>query len=189
MAVHPAVYPPRAQAATRQSRCSTSPITRDAVTPQGVTAAWWPLRCMFGSPGAGAKSPLSRLQFARSRLAPRASGWLNPAVDPDPRPSAEMRVAARTRDATPTTTGHLHRCLRRYGLCIAPDGSPSSGAGSGVFGSDVAASTVSALARGAATPFSARSTGSGVSRAAAGLAAHARRRRRRAAARMPRGSR
>ena len=131
---------------------ATSPITRDAVTPQGVTAAWWPLRCKFGSAGAGAESPLSRLQFARSRLAPRASGWLDPAVDPDPRPSAEMRVVARTRDATPTTTGDLHRCLRRYGPCLAPDGSPSSGAGSSVFGSDVAASAVSAVARGAATP-------------------------------------
>jgi hypothetical protein len=138
---------------------ATSPITRDPVTPQGVTAAWWPLRCKFGSAGAGAESPLSRLQFPRSQLAPRASGWLDPAVDPEPRPSAEMRVVARTRDATPTTTGDLHRCLRRYGPCLAPDGSPSSGAGSSVFGSDVAASAVSAVARGATTPFSAGSTG------------------------------
>jgi hypothetical protein len=37
-------------------------------------------------------SPLSRLQFARCRLAPRASGWLDPAVDPDAGPSAEMRA-------------------------------------------------------------------------------------------------
>jgi hypothetical protein len=56
------------------------------VTPPGVTAAWWPLRCKFGSAGAGAESPLSRLQFARSRLAPRAAigitvlGVVNPNV-------------------------------------------------------------------------------------------------------------
>ena len=168
---------------------ATSPITRDAVTPQGVTAAWWPLRCKFGSAGAGAESPLSRLQFARSRWhrAPRAGSIRRSTrtLGQAPRCALSREPGTRPRPRPET----LHRCLRRYGPCLAPDGSPSSGAGSSVFGSDVAASAVSAVARGAATPFSARSTGSGVSRAAAGLAAHARRRRRRAAARMRRGSR
>ena len=52
----------------------------------------------------------------------RASGWLDPAADPDSGSSAEMRVVARTRDATPTMTGDLHRGLRRYGPCLALDG-------------------------------------------------------------------
>jgi hypothetical protein len=36
---------------------------------QGVTAAWCPFRCKFGSAGAGAESPLNRLQLARSASA------------------------------------------------------------------------------------------------------------------------
>ena len=35
---------------------------------------------------------LNRLQFARSRLAPAASGSLDPGADPDLAPSAEMRA-------------------------------------------------------------------------------------------------
>ncbi len=46
--------------------------------------------CKFDSVGAGAESSLSRLQFARSRLAPGAPGSLDPAADPDLGPSAEM---------------------------------------------------------------------------------------------------
>ena len=61
----------------------------------------WPLRCNFES--VGAESPLSPLQLARSRLAPRASGWLDPAVDPDSVPSAEMRACGELRVS----------CLRR----------------------------------------------------------------------------
>jgi hypothetical protein len=36
---------------------------RGCNTPHGVTAAWWPLRCKFGSAGAGAESSVSRLQL------------------------------------------------------------------------------------------------------------------------------
>jgi hypothetical protein len=38
------------------------------------------------------RSPLSRLQFPRNRLAPRASCWLDVAVDRTPGPSAGMRA-------------------------------------------------------------------------------------------------
>jgi hypothetical protein len=51
-------------------------------------------------PAASAESLLSRLQLARIRLAPRASGWLDPAVAPDSGPSAEMRACGEMRDAT-----------------------------------------------------------------------------------------
>ena len=46
-----------------------------SLPPTPVATARWPLRCKFGSAGAGAESPLSRLQRARSRLALRASAW------------------------------------------------------------------------------------------------------------------
>ncbi len=68
-------------------------------TPLGVTAAWWPLRCKFGSAGAGAESPLSRLELARSRLALGASGCLDSAAYPDSGQSAEMRACGDERDA------------------------------------------------------------------------------------------
>jgi hypothetical protein len=94
----------RSWSSTPSPRCTTSGTicsceTGDRITPQGVTAAGWPLRRKFGSAGAGAESPLSRLQLARSRLAPGASGWLDPAADPDPGPSAEMRACGDLRDS------------------------------------------------------------------------------------------
>jgi hypothetical protein len=51
------------------------------------------LCCNFGSAGGGAESPLSRLQLVRGRFAPGASGWFDPAGDPNPGPSAEMRAS------------------------------------------------------------------------------------------------
>jgi hypothetical protein len=44
-------------------------------------------------PAASAESLLTRLRLARGPLAPRASGWLDPAVDPDSKPSAQMRAS------------------------------------------------------------------------------------------------
>jgi hypothetical protein len=86
------------------------------VTPHGVTAAWWPLRCKFGSARAGAESPLSCLQLARSWLAPGASGWLDPEADPESGPSAVMRACGefgvsrhRRRE-----TCHCHSYTQRY---------------------------------------------------------------------------
>jgi hypothetical protein len=67
------------------------------------------LRRKFWSAGVGAESPRSRLQLARSRLAPGASGWLDPAVDPDPRPSAEMRACGE----------HQGRCVGGENTCFA----------------------------------------------------------------------
>jgi hypothetical protein len=67
------------------------------LTPVAVTAFWWLLRCRFGSAG-------SCLQLARSWLAPRASGWLDPAADPDRGRSAEMRASEANGRATLTDT-------------------------------------------------------------------------------------
>jgi hypothetical protein len=62
-------------------------------TPHGVTANSWLLRCKFGSAGAADSVHSAAQPLARSRLAlaPGASGWLDPAADPDREPSAEMR--------------------------------------------------------------------------------------------------
>jgi hypothetical protein len=84
-------------------------------TPHAVTAAWWPLRCKFGSAGAGAESPLSRLQLVRGRLALGALGWLDPAADPDPGPSAEMRACGDLRDWARAPGGDLLLLFVRYG--------------------------------------------------------------------------
>ena len=77
----PAAYPDRVKCDTGLRRLQTGPcrrgfsagraarrsVTRGCSTPNGVTAAWWPLRCQFGSARAGATSPLSRLQLATGR--------------------------------------------------------------------------------------------------------------------------
>jgi hypothetical protein len=68
--------------ARRGSRRRRRPGRRCRSTRHGVTAASWPLRGEFGSAGAGADSPLSRLQLARSRLAPGALDWLDRAPSP-----------------------------------------------------------------------------------------------------------
>ena len=51
-----------------------------------VTTARWPFRCKFAS--GGAESLPSRLQLVLNRLAPGASGWLDPAAAPDSGPRA-----------------------------------------------------------------------------------------------------
>ena len=66
--------PPRRTAPFWPMRSRRVVYARDPLTPHGVTAAWWPLRCKFGSAGAGAESPLSRLQLVRSRLDPEGPG-------------------------------------------------------------------------------------------------------------------
>jgi hypothetical protein len=124
-----AAVPARLAGRRRPSRRRTAPSQRRQQrrpgdrawphTPQGVTAAWWPPCCKFGSAGAGAESALSRLQFARSRLAPGASGSLDPAADPDLGPSAEMRACGEERDQGPSCVRDLpswqRGCAVRYG--------------------------------------------------------------------------
>ena len=93
-----------------EGRCALAVAARpecDFLMPRGVAAARWPLRRKFGSAGASASAapPLSRLQLARSRLAPRAPGWLDPGGRPDPGPSAEMR--ARSEERRPIRGGSV----------------------------------------------------------------------------------
>jgi hypothetical protein len=63
--------------ATTACRLPRGGVVRAAyccLTPEGVAAAWWPLRCKYGRAGFGTELPLGRLLLARSRLAPAASG-------------------------------------------------------------------------------------------------------------------
>lgn len=58
----------------------------------------WPLRSRIGDAGADADVPVSRLSLARRRIAMGASCWLDPAADPDPGPSAQMRDVEASRN-------------------------------------------------------------------------------------------
>jgi hypothetical protein len=93
---------PAMGSSARESRAAATPVIMRSsearhcpFTPTRATPAWGLLRCKSGS--AGAESPLSRLRLVQGRLAPRASGWLDPAVDLDSGPSAEMRACGRGR--------------------------------------------------------------------------------------------
>jgi hypothetical protein len=71
----------------QQRQVSTRPVTTggyDCFTPTPVAHVRWPLWSKIGSGGGGAESALSRLQLARSRLAPGALGSLDPPADPCP---------------------------------------------------------------------------------------------------------
>jgi hypothetical protein len=72
----------------------------------------------------GAESPLSRLPLARSRLAPRASGWLDPTVDPAPGQAPRCALVATSRPAAfpaPVLRSCWRVCAARclYGRAIA----------------------------------------------------------------------
>jgi hypothetical protein len=65
---------------------------RGSFTPIRVTADWWPLHAELGSASTDVERRFICLQLGRSRLAPGASGWLDPRVRPALGPSTEMRV-------------------------------------------------------------------------------------------------
>ena len=59
-----------------------SSTTHYWITPQGVTAARWPLRCKFGSAGTAPSRRSAARNSGERRLAPGAWGWLDPGGRP-----------------------------------------------------------------------------------------------------------
>ena len=79
--------------ATEKQDCRDAPVGARALTaaegcsltPHGIRVAWWPLRFKLAS---GAPTPRRRSAACSpraSRLAPRASGWLDSTVHSAPR--------------------------------------------------------------------------------------------------------